>query len=605
MNTDNISSKNGPWNPGIKSQLPREHLPLSTMFSRENVSTSIERAHELSDFCGVAAHDLVAFRAERLIMHELLVRVTADIAVDDGPKYEDLGISFRRMASVILDTYIAPHRRDLVRLHDELRDKAAAMIAGELAKELFPGGERQQSKAESRPWRWFPGFGKAKAKAPPETAEQRRQRIFAEWRRKSAAAASPFEKSCYQSLIKVVMAITGKRGRLIGDSQLITDLAATFVCNDHGSTILGAAIDGYIREAVAREGYRLLPPQAKPVVMNVKGASAAGKSTLRPRQRALAKKLNVPWDDFALISPDIWRKFLLDYDKLGPAGKYAGMLSGQEVEVIDKKLDRYMAAKAADGRMSHLLIDRFRFDSFAAESDDQEASTLLTRFGDLIYMFFVITPPEDTVERAWRRGLEFGRYKAVDDLLHHNVEAFTGMPQLFFTWALRTKKRVHYEFLDNSVAKGSQPRTIAFGWNGEMTILDIKFLLDVDRFRKININARGPEEVYAGKKMAAEQNVEFLKQCAKVIEVINFADYHTGRVYARLERGKWAWRDQRRFAEMLQDADAGAGLRAIGSGDDDGGAADFVPPNLQKEKDHTLGAWGGHFTGLISQARPS
>ena len=39
-----------------------------------------------------------------------------------------------------------------------------------------------------------------------------------------------------------------------------------------------------------------------------------------------------------------------------------------------------------------------RFDSFAPESEREPGSTLLTRFGELIYMFFVITPPEATVD---------------------------------------------------------------------------------------------------------------------------------------------------------------------------------------------------------------
>ena len=39
-----------------------------------------------------------------------------------------------------------------------------------------------------------------------------------------------------------------------------------------------------------------------------------------------------------------------------------------------------------------------------------------------------------TEERAWQRGLTTQRYKAVDDLLYHNVEAFTGIPELFFSW---------------------------------------------------------------------------------------------------------------------------------------------------------------------------
>jgi hypothetical protein len=208
-------------------------------------------------------------------------------------------------------------------------------------------------------------------------------------------------------------------------------------------------------------------------------------------------------------------------------------------------------------------------------------------------MFFMITPPDATVERAWKRGQRFGRYKTVDDLLDHNVEAYTGMPQLFFTWALRTKKRVHYEFLDNSVAEGSRPRTVAFGWNGEMNILDIKCMLDVARFRKININANEPKEVYADENMVPEKNVEFLKQCARLIPVINFADYRTCHVYARLENGKWTWRDKEHFARVLEDHDARAGLEAIISQDSDSAApAASDPPNLEFAKAHTIGAWG-------------
>jgi hypothetical protein len=55
----------GAWDPGLESQLPREYLPLSTMFMSENVSTSITNAHELSDFCGLPVHELVAFRARK------------------------------------------------------------------------------------------------------------------------------------------------------------------------------------------------------------------------------------------------------------------------------------------------------------------------------------------------------------------------------------------------------------------------------------------------------------------------------------------------------------------------------------------------------------
>ena len=292
-------------------------------------------------------------------------------------------------------------------------------------------------------------------------------------------------------------AIFAKRGRLTNDRKLMTSIALRLVCNDHGSLVIGEALEPLFRSAVQQEGYRFLPAQPRPIVMNVKGASASGKSTMRPLQKQLAQRLGVDWADFALISPDIWRKYLLDYDSLGRAWRYAGTLTGTEVAIIDQKLDRYMSFKGKMGQLPHLLIDRFRFDSFAHDPDEEDGSRLLTRFGAYVYMFFMITPPEATVERAWTRGAQFGRYKAVDDLLAHNVEAYSGIPGLFFTWARRADKQVHFEFLDNSVAEGERPRTVAFGFNGRMNILDLECLLDIERYQHINIEARTPEAIYA------------------------------------------------------------------------------------------------------------
>ncbi len=85
---------------------------------------------------------------------------------------------------------------------------------------------------------------------------------------------------------------------------------------------------------------------------------------------------------------------------LGPSYNYAAMLTGHELEIIDRKLDRRMKAKAARGEIPHLLIDRFQFDSFVPELEGKGSNRLLPRFGTLVYMFFLITPPKMTVERA-------------------------------------------------------------------------------------------------------------------------------------------------------------------------------------------------------------
>jgi len=590
MDTNLPSAKYSAWNPGLDSQLPREYLPLSTIFRAENVSTSAAKADELSDFSGLPAEELVTFRVERLIVHELLIHVTTGIAVPDGRDDEDLGRNFRGIASTILNRFIAPHHRDLSRVFEQLKHNASVIIAAELANAF----QQKIPVTADEPGysRWLFGFNKPKKSSPSETVSERDQRIVSAWLEQSHKTGDRLQARCCAALHRVATAIISRHGQLLGDQTLLGELALTLLCNDFGSEVVGEAILPFVQEAVAREGYRFLPRQEKPVVMNVKGASASGKSTMRPRQKVLAEKLKFPWDEFALISPDIWRKFLLDYATLGAAHKYAGTLTGHEIEIIDRKLDRRMADRAARGEMPHLLIDRFRFDSFVPNLEEG-SSRLLTRFGDLVYMFFMITPPEMTVERAWTRGLKLGRYKAVDDLLAHNVEAYAGMPELFFTWALIAGKRVHYEFLDNSVAEGRPPRTVAFGWNGEMSILDIKSMIDIERFRKINIQAQRPVDVYANMDPSPQSNVDFLKRCVRWIPVINFADHETGQVYARLERGRWVWRDEPRFNRALDDPEASAGLRAVAP---NAYAAPSGPEqkhmDVASEKMHTLGAWG-------------
>jgi hypothetical protein len=595
MNIQKQSAEFDAWNPGLESELPREYLPLSTMFRSENVSTSVVKAHELNDYCGLPIYDLVAFRADRLIVHELLIWVTVNISVPDGTNYGDLGANFRAIVSTIHNKYIAPNREELARAFERFKKNAAAKITLELSN-LFSLDSKSVAGADNV-GRWGLPFNLGKPKKPPASslwaAEQRERRTVAGWQEKSETADNRFDACCFRALSAIATAVLGRRGRLFGDKDLLTELAVTLVCNDYGSEVIGDAIEPLLQNAASQEGYRRLAAQKNPVVMNVKGASAAGKSSMRPRQRTLAKTLALPWEEFALISPDIWRKYLLDYGSLGAAYKYAGTMTGHELEIIDKKLDQRMATRAVNGKMTHLLIDRFRFDSFVPMLEGKGSTKLLTRFGDLVYMFFMITPPEVTVERAWVRGLKVGRYKAVEDLLAHNVEAYTGMPELFFTWALTAGKRVHYEFLDNSVAEDCPPRTAAFGWNQEMTILSIKSMLDIDRFRKINIHAQKPGEVYASDKLTPTRNVEFLKRCARLIPIVNFADYATGQVYARLEYGTWVWRDQQRFAEALADPVSKVALETIAKNDYDPTIGTRIAAvDLDAAQVHTLGAWG-------------
>jgi hypothetical protein len=592
------STEHGPWNPGIRSQLPAAILPLSTIFRAENVLTSIEEANERSAFTGLDAEDLVAFRPERLVVHELLIRVMADVSVPDGPAYADLGVNFRKITETIHRSHIDPHLADIVRAYHDLRRRTHGLIEDELSSSLFAAAmERARQPAASGVLGRL-GLGRKHQGRPPETIEDKERRILAQWQQRADASDEPLLACTLRTLARLAVAIGIRHGRVRGDRAFLAALATDLVCNEHGSEMIGRMIEPHIEAAVAARGYRLLPPRERPVVMNTKGASASGKSTMRQLQREFAQELGLDWADFALISPDIWRKYLLDYDSLGEASRYAGSLTGHELRIIDQKLDRYMAQKAERTPMSHLLIDRFRFDSFAEEEGGEEGARLLTRFGAVVYIFFMITPPITTVERSWKRGLAVGRYKAVDDLLDHNVEAYTGMPRLFFTWALRKDKQVHFEFLDNGVAPGERPRTVAFGWNDEMNILDIGCLLDVERFRKIDTAAKSPAEVHPDPAaLAAENNTAFLLRCSRMIRKISLADHRTGRIYAQIEAGAVSGTDPEALAVAMEDRDTRAALLALTPGICDARAWREPRWLSSEEHTHTIGRWGSASAG--------
>src|SRR6516165_944410 len=135
----------GPWNPGIESTLPAEFLPLATAFSPANVSSSIAEIKEMKGFCGLALEQLSTFKPERLALHEVLIRVMADLSVPDGEEYGDLGINFRQMTATIMEKYIAPELAAITSLFEQLKreaaeflDRAQGATASDIERPEFP-----------------------------------------------------------------------------------------------------------------------------------------------------------------------------------------------------------------------------------------------------------------------------------------------------------------------------------------------------------------------------------------------------------------------------------------------------------------------------------
>src|SRR5271165_1441246 len=130
-----LSTEFGPWNPGVTSDLSSQLMALCTIFREENAFTTLTEVKELASVTGLELSDLVVFRPERLALHELLVRVSADIEVPDPEhaKVNSLGIEFRRIVESIHTQYVTPHMGEIVRSYESLRGEIATIINKELA----------------------------------------------------------------------------------------------------------------------------------------------------------------------------------------------------------------------------------------------------------------------------------------------------------------------------------------------------------------------------------------------------------------------------------------------------------------------------------------
>ena len=572
---------NDAWNPGLDSTIPPHLHSLITLFNQSNAFASYQNTQEAAHLTGLPMARLADLNFERMAVHELLIRVTAELSVPDGPSYEYLGLQLRGMVETIHQKYLKPELSGLTQAYDAFRANAKKDLLSILAGDVQVDPNKKSN--QNQGWLgWLKPKKDKRAGASIALRDQADLNKIQEWTNTSQRESDPKRSAQLAALAEIGRGILGQRGRLSPDLDVMADLALRLFCQDYGSLEIRRLVAPIFDQAVAAEGYRVLPNQTKRIVMNTKGASAAGKSTIRPHQRKLANRLGIPWKDFALISPDYWRKYLIDYDGLGEDYKYAAMLTGMELAVIDQKLDRLMAEKAKRNERPHMLIDRFRFDSFMVSDDGEYESRLLTRFGDMVYLFFVVTPPHETVERAWQRGLTTQRYKAVDDLLYHNIEAYKGMPELFFSWTAVGNKTVHYEFLDNDVPLGEDPRTIAFGENAAMTILDPKAMDQIDRFRHVNIHAKKAEDVL---EETPDHDYGFLRQCITMMASITWADQGTGLIWGEMKNSKWQTADHDASPDDL------ALQNAINWPQTQGLPKPAAQIDISEEKLKTIGCW--------------
>ena len=209
----------GPWNPGVDSQVPRRLRRLITIFRAENAFADHAKAQELADLTGLPVTELVALRPQRLALHELLVRITADFSVPDGSRIEDLGINFRTIVRALLAHCIEPKMDAIASTYDAARRRLAIAIEAELDTFLSRSAAVTGKASPPEPWWRNPFVRRRVATADADANGGGEQRLIAQWERKARAPGDELQQAACGALARVVGALFDPSRPRLGQSR--------------------------------------------------------------------------------------------------------------------------------------------------------------------------------------------------------------------------------------------------------------------------------------------------------------------------------------------------------------------------------------------------
>jgi hypothetical protein len=163
------------------------------------------------------------------------------------------------------------------------------------------------------------------------------------------------------------------------------------------------------------------------------------------------------------------------------------------------------------------------------------------------------------------------------------------MPELFLNWVNKKKQKVHFEFLDNDVPLGDRPRTVAFGWNSEITILDLDCMRRLNAYKHINVDALRPDDVYL---KADEDEQDLLLSFIENIPTVTFVAPGSLEVCAQIHQGKCVFEVSGFLKENALETLGHITPASWVDTPQNIGSQETAKLTLIQEERYTIGAWG-------------
>jgi len=270
--------------------------------------------------------------------------------------------------------------------------------------------------------------------------------------------SSPLNKSKHVTKVKELIAKAD--GKVFGEFKedfsakdaiiaRATDLAFTDEVNIINQQVVASVIAGKVEKSKYKQIN--IPEQSERLTLFVAGGQASGKGSSVARMQASLSDSGEDWQDFAKVNTDSFKSLILEPGTVEP--HLYSQLAQEEASLIHGKVSDRITLLAKSGRAPHVFVDQV----FVGK--DKIEQGLIG--GGKVRGIIVSTDVGDALSRSFERGKEDGakgRYEHTEGILacHRNMTA-----QVPTTLALFIGSDVKVDIVDNNVEYGKQAEDVA------------------------------------------------------------------------------------------------------------------------------------------------
>ena len=372
-----------------------------SVLNTEHVYHDAQVLSEIHLLEGGAPKTSVAFRPERLALHEVIVAVSTGIKLDDEEEMREAvtdiyGEVMVQLSGIDFDSMREAQKAEITGIYD-------AINSNTLASSQFKDSKHVAKVQEL--------ITKAGGKA------------FGQFKEGFSAKDAIVERA--------------------------TDLAFTDMVNITNQK----TVTSVIAEKVATSKYRqiAIPVQSERLTLFVAGGQASGKGSSVARMQESVSKSGKDWQDFAKVNTDSFKSLILEPGTVLP--HLYSQLAQEEASLIHGKVNDRITLLAEYGCAPHVFVDQV----FVGQDKIEQG----LMGGGKVRGIIVSTDVSTALSRSFDRGEQDGakgRYENTEGILacHRNMTA-----QVPSKLALFVGSDVKVDIVDNNVAFGEQADNVA------------------------------------------------------------------------------------------------------------------------------------------------